>query len=132
MSNPDIMKDQIIKMDFRKITKSFIIKNFCQYFDENSKKLIPSVYNFTDKITLAPNEFHNKEKITTTLGRLLTNKFLFSDELFPVVGYVNKTINKDVLKDIESKISDGLLSNKNLIALSKSVTLGREIPFIYP
>ena len=112
MSNPDIMKDQLIKMDFREITKSFIIKNFCQYFDENSKKLLPSVYNFTDKITLAANEFHNKEKITTTLGRLLTNKFLFSDELFPVVGYVNKTINGDVLKDIESKISDGLLSNK--------------------
>ena len=112
MSNPDIMKDQIIKMDFREITKSFIIKNFCQYFDENSKKLLPSVYNFTDKITLAANEFHNKEKITTTLGRLLTNKFLFSDELFPVVGYVNKTINGDVLKEIESKISDGLLSNK--------------------
>ena len=66
MSNPDIMKDQIIKMDFREITKSFIIKNFCQYFDENSKKLLPSVYNFTDKIrflTKGAKESVEKNKI---------------------------------------------------------------------
>lgn len=110
MSNPDIMKDQLIKMDFRQITKSFIIKNFCDYVDEKTKKLVPSLYKLTDKISLAPNEFHNKEKISTTLGRLLFNKFLFTDGLFPVLGYVNKTVNGDVLKDIESKIADALLA----------------------
>ena len=43
---------------------------------DGEKKIIPSRFNTYDEMVLAPNEYFNKEKITTNCGLFIFNKFL--------------------------------------------------------
>ena len=108
-NNPNEMKRILLGMNFDKIDKKFIEDNFAGFMDEKTQKLIPPKYNLEDKIVLEADEYHNPTKITTTLGRLLTNKFLFEDGLFVAVGYVNEPITGKKLKKIEESISNAML-----------------------
>ena len=105
-NNPNEMKRILLGMNFDKIDKKFIEDNFAGFMDEKTQKLIPPKYNLEDKIVLEADEYHNPTKITTTLGRLLTNKFLFEDGLFVAVGYVNEPITAKKLKKIIINLSE--------------------------
>lgn len=109
MANPNELKKIILSMSFDDITKSFFEDNFCHFRDDKTGKVNPPKYNMTDKVDLAPNEYHNPTKVTTTLGRLVANKFLFEDGLFKVIGYFNKPISSGNLKQIEEQLANAVL-----------------------
>ena len=54
----------------------------------------------------------NKNVFTTTVGLWIYNRWNFEKELHHVIGYVNKTIKKNVFKDINQKLSYALLEDK--------------------
>ena len=104
------MKDQLLKTDFNDITKSFREENFGRFYDTKTKKTIDPKFEFNAKIELNKGDLPNvHSKITTTLGRLLTNKFLFSDGLMNVVPYINEPITKGKLGEFEQLISNALI-----------------------
>lgn len=111
-NNPNELKNVILKMKPDDITKTFIQEIFGNMYDAKLKKVISSSFKPTDIITLNPNEYYNKEEIKTTLGRLITNKFLFEDGLREIVGYVNEPITKKKLESIDETIANALLDNK--------------------
>lgn len=70
-------------------------------------------FNTYDIITIPPNSYHNnKNSFTTTVGRFWFNKCFFEQDLFDIVGYVNKPLTKKVYKDINAKISYAILEDK--------------------
>ena len=101
----EYMKKQLISMDYHDITKSFVEENFARYYDTTTKKIIDPKFPFNGKITLNKGDLENvHSKIETNLGRLLVNKFLFTDGLMHVVPFVNEPITNKVLKKFEQLI----------------------------
>ena len=67
-------------------------------------------FNTYDIITIPPNSYHNnKNSFVTTVGRFWFNKCFFEQDLFDIVGYVNKPLTKKVYKDINAKISYAIM-----------------------
>lgn len=112
MANPNDLKQIILGMRNDQISKKFIEDNFGKYRDEKTGKMIPPKYNLNDKIVLEADEYHNPTKITTTLGRLLTNKFLYGEEIIKVIGYTNIPIHGKILEGNEEKIVNAVLDGK--------------------
>lgn len=107
------MKQQLLSMDIHDITKSFIEQNFARYYDTKTQKILEPKFALNAPITLQKGDLDNvSEKTETTLGRLLVNKFLFSDGLMHVVPYINKPITKGVLGDFEQLIANALIDGK--------------------
>lgn len=114
MASPEEFKKVLLKMSYNDITREFVEKNFGNYIDKATNKPINPKYNFTDKVTLEAGEYHNKEKCVTTLGRILTNKFLYEDKLFDAIGgYQNAPFTKKLVKKNEEKIANSLLEGRN-------------------
>lgn len=111
-SNPNDMKKQLLSMRFDEITKKFFEDNFGNFMDEKSQKRMTAKYSLQDKIVLEANEYHNPVKITTTLGRLLTNKFLFDDGLIDILGYTNTPFTGKQLSALEEKIANAMIDGK--------------------
>ena len=108
----EYMKKMLLTMDPKAITKTFVETNFGRYFDTTAMKIIEPKYRFEDKVTLNKGDLGNvSSKIETTLGRLLVNKFLFSDGLMGVVPYVNEPITKKKLGAFEQLIANALVDN---------------------
>ena len=54
----------------------------------------------------------NKNKFTTTVGIWLFNKWFIEPELFDEFKYINKTVNKDVMEDINQQLSYALMEDR--------------------
>ena len=109
----EYMKKQLISMDFHDITKSFIEENFGRYYDIKARKIIDPKYPFNGKITLNKGDLENvHSKIETNLGRLIVNKFLFTDGLMHVIPFINEPITGKVLKKFEQLIANALIDGK--------------------
>jgi len=112
LAKPEEFKKQILSMKYTDITRTFLKDNFCKLYDKETKKVKNPKYNFNDKVVLEVNELRNKEKLTTTLGRLVFNKFIVADGLEKIFGYINKPIDKKQLKNFEEEISNALLDGR--------------------
>lgn len=109
----EYMKKQLISMDFHDITKSFIEENFGRHYDIKARKIIDPKYPFGGKITLNKGDLENvHSKIETNLGRLIVNKFLFTDGLMHVIPFINEPITGKVLKKFEQLIANALIDGK--------------------
>jgi hypothetical protein len=76
-------------------------------------KLEKPKFDPTDEFILNPGECNeNKEKMRTTVGQLVFNKLLFGEKLYKYVGYVNKTLNSDKVRDMESLLSAALVDGE--------------------
>ena len=111
-SDPIYMKKLLLSMKADDITKSFIENNFGYFYDKKTKKIQPPKFKLNDKVTLEANAMNNSSKIETTLGRIMTNKFLFEDGLYGIVSYVNEPLGDKRLAKVEEKIADALLAKK--------------------
>ena len=77
--------------------------------DTDKPKIIPSKFNTYDEFVLKPNEYFNKEKITTNCGLFIFNKFLIEPYFQKEVGYVNFELTKKNLSKIDDMISTYIL-----------------------
>ena len=67
-------RDAIVKMDPKDITFDYMVGLFAdRRFGKETRK---SKYNVNDIIVLKPGELRNKETVTTTIGRVIWNKFM--------------------------------------------------------
>lgn len=113
MADLEYMKKQLLTMKYEDITKSFIEANFGRFYDTKAKKIMEPLYPFTGKITLNKGDLPNvSSRIETTLGRLLVNKFLFTDGLMHVIPFINEPITKGRLADLEQDIANALIDGK--------------------
>ncbi len=65
-----------------------------------------------DEFVLNPGEYFNKEKVTTTVGLFLYNKYIVENDFEKVLGYWNTTIDKKELGTIEYKLSKALMNQQ--------------------
>jgi len=70
-------------------------------------------FNTYDIITIPVGAYHNnKNAFTTTVGRWWWNKCFVEQDLFDILGYINKPMNKKVASDINNKISYAVMEDK--------------------
>lgn len=96
------------------ITQELFDSLFCDKIDNNSigskePKIIRSKFNTYDEFVLNPNEYFNKEKITTNCGLFIFNKFLIEPYFQQEVGYVNFEITKKNLGKIDDMIATAIM-----------------------
>ena len=90
--------------------KSFMIETFGEF---NGKRK----YDPYDTIDIPPNSYgpegnKNTNTFRTTLGLWIFNKGFIEKDLVHVLGYINKTLNKKVLKKINGKLAYALMEDK--------------------
>lgn len=80
---------------------------------ENGKMVItPARFHQEDKLVLEANDYFNKQKVETTVGRFIFNKVIIEPDFKDVIGYVNEAVNGGKLSDIEAKLSKALLDDQ--------------------
>ena len=92
------------------ITTSFIMETFGSF---NGK----CRFHPYDAIVIPPDSFgpqgrKNKKSCYTTVGIYVYNKFFFENDLFDVIGYVNKNVDGKVFGDINDKLSYALIEDR--------------------
>jgi len=108
-------KEYILSLKPEDITFELLLNLFGDSIkkDNNGKvSVINSRFKTWDEFDLKPNEYFNKEKVTTNIGLFIYNKYIIERNLVNILGYVNKTIDKKVLSEIENKLSKALLNDK--------------------
>ena len=92
------------------ITRTYLADMFADLIDKdkNPTANAKAKYNTWDKITVPANHFYKGQKeIHTTIGRYVFNKFIFQGAgVIEATGFVDATINKKGLGDIDNIIGD--------------------------
>lgn len=84
-----------------------LLKDLFAYRKDQNPKFQPF-----DEFTLNPNEFYNKNKEETTVGRLMFNKYALGENLLKKLGYQNMTMGKGGIGDLDDLMSKYLLTDK--------------------
>ena len=97
------LRDQLLALDEKDITSSFIYDLFGEYKGK-------SKCNPYDILEIPPNSYgpdghKNKNSFTTTVGIWIFNKWFIEKDLFDIFGYINITINKKQLKNMNQDFS---------------------------
>lgn len=66
-------------------------------------------FNTFDTFTLPRGILYNQEPIKTTIGRYLINMFCYPEAYLKKYGYVNKTLDKGAIEEIDEQIAEMLL-----------------------
>ena len=104
------LRDQLLALDEKDITSSFIYDLFGEYKGK-------SKCNPYDILEIPPNSYgpdghKNKNSFTTTVGIWIFNKWFIEKDLFDIFGYINKTINKKQLKNMNQDLSYALMADR--------------------
>ena len=113
-ANARAAKERILSLPLDQIGKRLIEELFASSYDRENRKTIPAQFNTFDIITLTPQEYeYVKEKqITTTLGRLIFNRFILENStVIKYLGYWNETIDKSSIGKLDSKVVDLLIAD---------------------
>lgn len=111
------LRDQLLAIKESDITASFIYSLFGEY--NGTSKCNP--YDFIDipAGSYGPKNKMNKNPFKTTVGLWLFNKWFIEPELFDLFGYINKTINKDQLSEMNQELSYALMEDRVTIDVFK-------------
>lgn len=109
ISNPKDI-EYIVNITEKDITTSFIMETFGEF--EDGQKFKPY-----DIITIPPNSYgygnkKNKNSFITTVGIYIWNKYFVEQELFNILKYINKTVDKKEYNKINSILSSALLEDR--------------------
>lgn len=135
----DSQKKYLLALTPDELTFTELKKLLGNKLNTTTNKVEPPMFNTTDHFTLEIGEYFNKEKIVTTVGKFIFNKYIVERCGFQdILGYVNEEINKKVLKKLEAKLS--LAVQKDIITVDKFLdyidyrdTLGLQLhPVITP
>lgn len=101
---------ELLSLKESDITASYIYGLFGEY--NGKSKCNP--YDLLDipAGTYGSEKKKNKNKFTTTVGIWIFNKWMIENELFDILGYINKTINKDELENINQILSYALMEDR--------------------
>lgn len=99
----NLTEDDMLKL-------SFIMDNFGEF--ENKRKYQPY-----DLITIPAGKYgkegkKNKKPFLTTIGIWVFNKVFIEKDFFDIFGYINKTIDKKILGNINKKLSYAVIEDK--------------------
>lgn len=83
-------KDFLFSITRKDMDFIFFTEMYGTTYSAKEKKLIKPKFRPQDSFTLEPNEYYNKEKIITSVGSFLFNKFLFEEHWLEVFGYQNQ------------------------------------------
>lgn len=110
-----------------KYTFSLFVDTFGYRDMDREHKITKAKYNTNDIVELAPNQYLNKEKTKTTLGRIFFNKLITEDcKLLPFFGFVNIELKKKAFSHLEDIVSDIVASGKYSTDLMVSYINHRE------
>lgn len=101
--------DFLVNIKQEDITLSFTLKMFGEF---NGKVR----FNPYDEVELpigcfGLDDHKNTNKIYTTVGLWIFNKFFIEEHFIPLLGYINETINKKVFGKINKKLTYGFLED---------------------
>ena len=107
-------KEYLLSLKSKDFTMSLIINLIGDRSKVVDGKVVTTKPRFkvNDTFTLNANEYINKEKVVTTVGRFIYNKIVIEPSVSEVTGYVNVTIDKKELSKLENLISKALLNDK--------------------
>lgn len=101
---------------------SFMMENFGM-FGNKPPRFFPYDIFHVPPDSYGPEGKRNKNTFTTTVGLWVFNKVFIEKELFDLLGYVNKPINKKSFGAINKKISYAVLEDKiSLDAMKNYIT----------
>ena len=111
MSNPRVLnekeKEEIMSLKYEDITLN-LLKDYFAYRGNPAK----ARFNTNDKIELKKNELYNSTDITTTIGRIIFNKFILKDDLMGFLGFQNYTIRSGDYESLDKKIINLFIDKK--------------------
>lgn len=94
---------EVLSLTRKDITATLLKDYFAASLDSEAR------FNTYDTFTLPIGKLFNKETIETTIGRYIINMFCYPEAFLKKYGYVNKTLDKKTIEDIDKKIADMLL-----------------------
>lgn len=104
-------KKYFMGVKYEDMTSEFFQSHFMDVYDKKAGKVKPAKYKSSMEFYLDAGEYHNKQKILTNVGLYLFNKFLFG-EFIEVLGYQNIPFDNSVVKKIDKRLSELLLTDK--------------------
>lgn len=111
MSNPRNLSEQekqeILSLKNEDFTLD-LLKGYFAYRGNPPKNR----FNTNDKVELKKNELFNDNDITTTIGRVIFNKFILKDDMMKLLGFQNYTLRADDFGSLDKKIIDLFLNEK--------------------
>lgn len=110
----DVEKATLLRIEAAEITFDLFVDLFgTKMKKENGKAVrISSRFETTDSMILEANEYLNKSKIETTVGRFIFNKLIVERDLIDILGYINEPLTDKTVGKIDGKLSKALLSDK--------------------
>lgn len=111
---PDSDKEYLLSLTPEDITFDLLIDLFgTRSTKENGKLKIHKARMQTyAEFDLAPNEYINKSKVTTTAGRFIFNKYIIEPKLSDILGYTNDVMSGDGMKKLTNVLGNALLNDK--------------------
>lgn len=101
----DQEKEFFLDLSYQDVTKTLLQTLFASTYDMKAKKRIDPKYNTYDLIKLKPNEFYNKEAITTNCGLFIFNKRVLEKHYLKRIGYQNTPISDKQYKKLNVMLS---------------------------
>lgn len=110
-------KSFLLALEPTDINTKMLVRLFANSVDRTKKTngkltMIPSMFETEDRLILDKGEYFNKEKIETTVGLFIFNKFLIERELQESLGYVNETLTDSGVNKLTDKLSADLIVGK--------------------
>lgn len=120
--------EYLVGLREKDITTSFIMQNFGEF--DGGQKFRPYDIVEIPAGSYGPEGKKNKNAFTTTVGIFIFNKYFIEEELFDMFHYINKTVDKKVIKKIISTLSDAVMEDR--MPLSSLVTVLEKVQKCMP
>lgn len=98
-------KEFFLELTPQDISKTLLQELFANTYDMRSYTRVQPKYNTYDLIILNPNEYYNKEKITTNCGLFIFNKRVLEENYLQRIGYQNNPISDKQYKKLNVMLS---------------------------
>lgn len=122
--------NKLLNIKEEDITSTFIYDLFGEF--DGKAKAYP--YDFID---IPPGYYgsekkKNKNTFTTTVGLWVFNKWFIEKDLFDILGYINQTVNGDLLGDINQQLSYALMEDRIDTTILKNYLMKTQLimPFV--
>lgn len=105
-------RDLIVNLKDEDFTFEFGKKYLARTYNKKTEKYTDPVIDWTDRVSLKPNECGNSKAITTTVGRIIFNKFIIQPRFKHLFDFVNAPITNSKLDELQGVIGRALLDDK--------------------